>query len=473
MCFMTWRGTQQVECNNGAQQVLGLGAHGLLTQNGGSVRPPYSSPSADHALHDDPLHDSPPRLVLLTPCAPPAASTTPGLHEPDHIHSPTDGAPDDVAAELAAHKSTGDAVAALERRLAALTITAKQLTTLSYDKMSSIREIHEQRLRTAQPSAPLNTMRPATSSRSYVDTTGPLPEREGALAGGQHAGLAATASMAVVSTTAIVVDRGATSTGGADDGAGTLRATASSFGASRSYRAQAGPADAPLAFSLPALKELGLALGTKGLSLSVLVLDHNHLGDQGAAMLAGGLQRCSSLKHLSLAYCGISALGARALGTIFVADEAMKKGNVPAPALLHLNVAGNPLGGAGLMYLCGGVSSSMSLQVLNLFGIGVGEGDSQALQVLGTTLVLCPTLQQVDFDGNYIGDAGALQLAPLVEGATHVKKFRHTHRLGAEAARALTDAVWAHSGGRKKAKGKKATAAADAKAGWTPATVIK
>jgi Ran GTPase-activating protein (RanGAP) involved in mRNA processing and transport len=45
----------------------------------------------------------------------------------------------------------------------------------------------------------------------------------------------------------------------------------------------------------------------------ILVLDHNQLGDLGAQALAAGLARCGTLKHLSLADCGIGAVGAAAL----------------------------------------------------------------------------------------------------------------------------------------------------------------
>lgn len=45
------------------------------------------------------------------------------------------------------------------------------------------------------------------------------------------------------------------------------------------------------AFSHSILKELGLSLGCLGLKLQILVLDHNHLGDDGVVLLLTGLKR--------------------------------------------------------------------------------------------------------------------------------------------------------------------------------------
>eukprot|EP00959_Pyramimonas_sp_CCMP1952_P143352 3001219-Pyramimonas_sp.AAC.2 len=59
-----------------------------------------------------------------------------------------------------------------------------------------------------------------------------------------------------------------------------------------------------------ALERLGSTLGMQGVSLRVLVLDHNGIGDVGTIALCRGLINCSSLTHLSLAYNSIGPRGA-------------------------------------------------------------------------------------------------------------------------------------------------------------------
>ncbi|CAD7698882.1 unnamed protein product, partial [Ostreobium quekettii] len=104
-------------------------------------------------------------------------------------------------------------------------------------------------------------------------------------------------------------------------------------------------------FGPDALRSLSLALGVRGLELSVLVLDHNLVGDEGMSALAAGLRRCASLKRLSLAHCGLRELAPKLLGPIVAGEGAPGDGEL-RPKLESLNLQGNPLAAQGLVNLC-------------------------------------------------------------------------------------------------------------------------
>lgn len=93
-------------------------------------------------------------------------------------------------------------------------------------------------------------------------------------------------------------------------------------------------------------------------SLLTLRLDFNRsLADDGALNLCRGLRTNSSLKQLHLEFCGITADGAGALGSVL---------SNCASSLEVLRLAGNSLRGEGLLALSQGLRGNTKLQRLSL-----------------------------------------------------------------------------------------------------------
>jgi hypothetical protein len=225
------------------------------------------------------------------------------------------------------------------------------------------------------------------------------------------------------------------------------------------------PGQLSCSFSPGALQQLSLALRVTGLELQRLVLDHTNLGDQGVAILAVGLGACSTLKVLSLRYCGIGPVGAQVLAEALVpackqriasssssappaaagsagsrtsmsclnpqlALVAEATGGTPAasnlkssstaspsgsssassgsrdPQLTELRLDGNPLGASGLHSVSKAVRLMPSVKVLTLAGVSVDCQTPQAaleVQVLAHSLLAGPSeLCTLDFTDNHI-----------------------------------------------------------------------
>eukprot|EP00201_Polytomella_parva_P002498 CAMPEP_0175073806 /NCGR_PEP_ID=MMETSP0052_2-20121109/20828_1 /TAXON_ID=51329 ORGANISM="Polytomella parva, Strain SAG 63-3" /NCGR_SAMPLE_ID=MMETSP0052_2 /ASSEMBLY_ACC=CAM_ASM_000194 /LENGTH=457 /DNA_ID=CAMNT_0016341779 /DNA_START=141 /DNA_END=1511 /DNA_ORIENTATION=- len=208
----------------------------------------------------------------------------------------------------------------------------------------------------------------------------------------------------------------------------------------------------PLAFSIPALELFSLSLGVQGQQLSMVALDHNWLGDAGIATLCAGLRRCSTLKQLSLSYCGISAVGTEALNSILI--PAMTGSVALAaqrPELMFLNLSGNSLGGAGLRVLSSGLKASTSMRVILLADIDVAqrEGDLGALSTLAEALDENRNITQVDLDRNLIGDQGVSVFFPFLTFQTHILKFRVTQRISRVVGAKLNELVCANLSKKK------------------------
>lgn len=215
----------------------------------------------------------------------------------------------------------------------------------------------------------------------------------------------------------------------------------------------APPPPAP-SFGYDSLYAFSRALGTMNLALQVLVLDHNHLGDDGMKRLATGLKRCSKLKTLSVSNCGVGGGGASALNDTLVPDE-QDSGALLQPRYVHINLSRNPLGGAGLSALCPGVSACASLKVLNLSDCGISELHLPAIQSFAEAVGANTSLEQVDFNVNFIGDKGASLLVPMLANSPHIKKFRLTSHLSRDVGQQIASLLKEHSPKKKGVKKKK------------------
>ncbi|GMH36328.1 hypothetical protein BSKO_04196 [Bryopsis sp. KO-2023] len=205
--------------------------------------------------------------------------------------------------------------------------------------------------------------------------------------------------------------------------------------------------DGDLAFGMKALRSFALAIGIQGSTLSVLVLDHNNLGDAGVEVLAAGLERAASLKSVSLAYCGIGPAGALRIAATMTGGQ--------APKYEALNLQGNPLGGKGLENLCEGVKLCPSLKSLNLSSIGVTDAEKAGVEALVKALAVNASIIDVDFSSNDIGDRGCDLFVPLLAVAKHIKVLRLTPRVSRSLGKDIYDSVKLNSA--KKSTGKKGT----------------
>ncbi|KAG2498359.1 hypothetical protein HYH03_003618 [Edaphochlamys debaryana] len=209
----------------------------------------------------------------------------------------------------------------------------------------------------------------------------------------------------------------------------------------------------PQAWSSEVLKEFSLALGAQGHMIGILILDHNHLGDMGAKLLAPGLKRCAPLKQLSLAHCGIGPEGAAALAASLEPDPNRLLADIQ-PKYKLLNLSRNPLCAAGVAALAGGIVHATSLKVLLLEAVELEASppDLEALRALAAALQANPGVEQIDLDANHIGDLGATALLPLLQDQQHLRKFRLTPRLSRPVMLAVQEAVRANLPKKKAVK---------------------
>ncbi|GAX83285.1 hypothetical protein CEUSTIGMA_g10711.t1 [Chlamydomonas eustigma] len=184
-----------------------------------------------------------------------------------------------------------------------------------------------------------------------------------------------------------------------------------------------------LSFSPAALKQLSLGLSVLGLGLQVLSLDHNQLGNAGLRALSHGIKRCPTLLHLSLENCGIGPSGAEALADSFIPNPDPKLAALQPVKILAINLSRNPLGGDGLGALCEGLATGApALRILNLSACHITDEHVPALHALAQVFQLRPSLEQVDLDANFIGDAGASVFIPVLSSLPHMRKFRISSR---------------------------------------------
>ena len=92
-------------------------------------------------------------------------------------------------------------------------------------------------------------------------------------------------------------------------------------------------------------------------ALLVLKLDHNEFGSEGMKKLSDGLSLNKSLTILSLTYCNIDYLGARAIFELLIFTKS---------GLEELNLTGNHLRNEGIIILLRGLSIAKCLKRISL-----------------------------------------------------------------------------------------------------------
>lgn len=150
-------------------------------------------------------------------------------------------------------------------------------------------------------------------------------------------------------------------------------------------------------------------------TLTTLNLDYNaNLKSEGISALCRGLRTNSTLQHLSAKYCGIDSEGAEMIAEML---------SFKRSALQSLHLAGNQLGGKGVMNLSQGLSQNARLAELNIADneIRSTEEDIAGLEAFGKAIAIHPALTAIDLLHNFIGNNGGRAL--MAGGVCNNKKI--------------------------------------------------
>ena len=177
--------------------------------------------------------------------------------------------------------------------------------------------------------------------------------------------------------------------------------------------------------------------------ISVVILSHNRIGDDGARAIAHALRGCEVLSVLDLSGNGIQDAGTEALSEalrsccklqrLSLASNCMGPSGALAVAgvlkqvyksLDTLDVSYNRLGDVGAVCLAGGLKHCSCLKQLHLNSNFVGDDGAMAL---ARCLQTCNQLTTLNLSDNEIGDSGALCLCNYLKDCSCL----HTLRLNA------------------------------------------
>ena len=160
-------------------------------------------------------------------------------------------------------------------------------------------------------------------------------------------------------------------------------------------------------------------------ALAVLNLAENGIGDEGARALAGLLRQCSSLVELQLESNDFGDEGAGSLA------EALGQ----CSALAVLNLGYNGIGAEGARRLAGVLGHCSHLAELRLQGNDLGhEGTGSLAEALGQ----CSALAVLNLADNKISAEGAQSLGGVLGRCSHLAELKlNGNDIGAEGARIL------------------------------------
>jgi len=188
---------------------------------------------------------------------------------------------------------------------------------------------------------------------------------------------------------------------------------------------------------------LGRTLGPSGNKIiNLLKLDFNQFGSPGIEKLSLGLSQNSTLRHLSLQYCGIGEDG----GT-YIAHILMFIRN----ALEVLELRGNYLRNRGVIDVLTGARRAKCLRKIDLFDNKFTD-TPEVVEVIKDLFANNTKLEDYNFAGNQISDDGAGVLVQGMIGQTHLKQVLVPERCSQKTFEALELTLAA---GKGKKKGKK------------------
>ena len=167
----------------------------------------------------------------------------------------------------------------------------------------------------------------------------------------------------------------------------------------------------------------------KNQNLQQLDLSTNRIGDEGVKVLAKALEKNQMLQQLDLSWNQIGEEGAKVLA------EALEKNQ----NLQQLNLCRNQIGITGVLALAGALKKNQMLQQLNLSYNQIG--DSGALALAGA-LEKNQTLQQLGLSCNQIGEEGALALAEVLKKNLNLQQLHlFDNRIGDAGVKVLAEAL--------------------------------
>ncbi len=150
-------------------------------------------------------------------------------------------------------------------------------------------------------------------------------------------------------------------------------------------------------------------------SLVNLNFDYNsNLGSDGIVALAKGISSNSTLKKLSLRYCGIDEKGGEPLTQILIA---------PKIAIICLDLTGNRLGGKGLADISPGLKSNTVIQKLNLSDNNILSKDVDAIKLFSDAITQHKSLTEINLLYNILGVEGGMALVNGIEGNKAINSF--------------------------------------------------
>jgi Leucine Rich repeat len=169
------------------------------------------------------------------------------------------------------------------------------------------------------------------------------------------------------------------------------------------------------------------------MTLKVLDLRGNSIGDEGVVALARSLKKKSALTELHLNENDISSTGAASLASVFKHGSPLKE--------LHLSF--NDIDDGGASALSDALRENTSLRVLKLNGNRIGYRGASAMSRLlqGVT-----GLTELDLNGNTVGDTGCIEVAKALKANMTLKRLDlGCNAIGDKGACALSDALVANS----------------------------
>ena len=181
--------------------------------------------------------------------------------------------------------------------------------------------------------------------------------------------------------------------------------------------------------------------------LALLKLDHSSIGDDGLAMLARGLAMNQTLKILSLAYCDITVLGARALLEIVIFHKS---------AISDLDLQGNYLRAEGTEEFLHGLKINKSIDKLNLAD---NQIDDTIFKCFPDFLAGNQTLKKLDISANNFSEEGipvlSQALGAVNEEGLPVNATLLDLTMPASLSKEILDEIDAVMSAKKPKKGKK------------------
>jgi len=188
---------------------------------------------------------------------------------------------------------------------------------------------------------------------------------------------------------------------------------------------------------------LGRTLGPSGNKIiNLLRLDFNQFGTEGIEKLSLGLSQNSTLRHLSLRYCGIGEDGGQ-----YIAHILMFIRN----AIEVLELRGNYLRDKGIIDVFTGARRAKCLCKLDVFDNKFSD-TPEVIDAIKDLFANNTKLEDYNLAGNQVSDEGAAKLVAGMIGHSHLKAVLVPERCSLKTFEALEMTLAA---GKGKKKGKK------------------